>query len=66
MSFSEAIAFFHEALMHVNASSDPATWNMLNGLIKLSESLTRLQSAVQTLDTNLDRTSADVKRIKHR
>lgn len=64
MSFYEATNLFKAALGHANSTRDPLTWNMLNGLIKLSESLQHLDSTVDAVDKTADRIQVAVRRLK--
>jgi hypothetical protein len=57
---------FQMAIETVERDSDPATWNMLSGLIKLTESLQHLESKIRSLDHKVDQASRDVKLIKNR
>jgi hypothetical protein len=66
MSFQDAKTSFQMAIETVAGDSDPATWNMLSGLIKLSESLQHLDSDVRSLHHKIDQTSRDVKLVKNR
>jgi hypothetical protein len=42
VSSHEAKQLFEEAMRHVNSERDPATWNLLAGLIKLSDAVQRV------------------------
>jgi hypothetical protein len=64
MSFFEAQQFFESALNHIDSSREPATWNMLNGLVKLSQSATHLQHSVTSLERKIDAIDQKVKSIK--
>ena len=66
MSFHEASTSFTAAIQYVDSTKDPKTWNMLHGLIKLSESLNHLESDVQTLSSNVGCIASDVRNLKHR
>jgi polyhydroxyalkanoate synthesis regulator phasin len=66
MSFDEAKAFFQDAIETVDADHDATQWNLLSGLIKLSESFERLHSDVRSLQRKIDETSRDVKQVKNR
>lgn len=64
MSFYEAKEFFETALQHTDARNSPANWNMLNGLIKLSSSLQRLDSSVDSLQRDVKTIDNVVDRIE--
>jgi hypothetical protein len=64
MSFFEATTFFKEALAHIDGNREPATWNMLNGLIKLSESSQHLETQVRTVERDVGQMSRDIRAIK--
>jgi len=66
MSFYEAKVFFQTALETADGHRDPSQWNMLNGLIKLSDSLQHLESKVNSLERKIDQTSHDVRQVKNR
>ena len=66
MTFYEAENSFKEAIKHVDSRTDPKTWNMLIGLISLSQALRRLESEVGSLKSSSDQTSANVRRLKNR
>lgn len=66
MSFIEATDSFKAAISHVNSSNKPEMWNMLNGLIKLSESLQYLRNETRDLKSEIDRISHSVRQIKNR
>jgi hypothetical protein len=66
MSFYEAKTLFESALAHVNADNDPKTWNMLSGLVLLSQSLMSLQSSVGRIETDLKQTEQHVRQLKNR
>lgn len=66
MSFYEAQQSFQQALRNVDSTSDPKTWNMLNGLIKLAESLNHLESSLSSLTSSISGVASDVRNIKHR
>ncbi len=63
--FYEATNLLKSALGHVDAGRDHVTWDMLNGLIKLSESLQLLQSDVRDLAPKLDKIGTDVRHLRH-
>ena len=66
MFFIEAADSFKAAISRVNSANDPATWNMLNGLIKLSESLNYLHNETREAKSQIDKISTAVRQIKNR
>ncbi len=64
MSFFQAQQFFEAALNDVDPERNPAMWNMLNGLVKLSQASTHLQSSVTSLERKIDALERDVRGIK--
>lgn len=66
MPFLLAKLSFEEAIQHVNAKRDPATWNLLSGLIQLSQSLVHVESTVNTMHQELGNIASHVRQIKRR
>jgi len=64
MSFFQAQQFFEAAINEVSPEHDPVKWNILNGLIKLSQASTQLQNSVASLDRKIDGIERDVRSIK--
>lgn len=50
--FREATSQFQEALRHTDSRTDPAMYNLLSGLVKLSESLQALDGKVEQVLSN--------------
>jgi hypothetical protein len=64
MSAHQAKELFEKAIEYVNADDDPATWNMLSGLITLSQALQAVANDVQSVKREVDAMKTEVHRIK--
>lgn len=64
MSAHQAKELFEKAIEHVNADRDPLKWNMLSGLIMLSQALQGVANDVHAVKREVDAMKADVHRIK--
>jgi hypothetical protein len=51
-------------MRHVNSERDPATWNLLAGLIKLSDAVQRVQNDLNALDRKVSKSGQTLRRLK--